>query len=121
FILVLVLVIEASGRIERGCAASPLEDEDDDARRILWLAYRGRPRFIAFPMPLEYEKLVKPELLSQPVYQPGKPIGEVARELGLDPLGIVKLASNENPLGPSPKALAAARRALEEVALYPDG
>lgn len=72
-------------------------------------------------MSLAYKDLVKPELLSQPVYQPGKPIAEVARELGLDPLGIIKLASNENPLGPSPKALAAARRALESAALYPDG
>ncbi len=39
-----------------------------------------------------------------------RPIGEVARELGLDPAGIVKLASNENPLGMSPKAVAAASR-----------
>ena len=39
-------------------------------------------------------------------YRPGRPIGEVARELGLDPAGIVKLASNENPLGMSPKAVA---------------
>lgn len=54
-------------------------------------------------------------------YQPGKPISELARELGLDPAGIIKLASNENPLGPSPRALEAARAALEETALYPDG
>lgn len=52
-------------------------------------------------------------------YQPGKPIGELERELGLS--NIVKLASNENPLGPSPKALEAARDALEEIELYPDG
>ena len=54
-------------------------------------------------------------------YQPGKPISEVARELGLDESGIVKLASNENPRGTSPKALQAAQAALEEVARYPDG
>lgn len=54
-------------------------------------------------------------------YQPGKPIDEVARELGLDPSEIIKLASNENPLGPSPKALEAARKALDEMCLYPDG
>lgn len=54
-------------------------------------------------------------------YQPGKPISELARELGLEPSGIIKLASNENPLGPSPRALDAARAALEETALYPDG
>ncbi len=68
-----------------------------------------------------YSKLVKPELLLQPVYQPGKPIEYVARELGLDSRSIIKLASNENPLGPSPKGLAAGKSALEEVHLYPDG
>lgn len=52
-------------------------------------------------------------------YQPGKPISEVQRELGLR--DIIKLASNENPLGPSPKAIDAVQGALHEVALYPDG
>src|SRR5690242_13166955 len=52
-------------------------------------------------------------------YEPGKPISELERELGIT--GIIKLASNENPLGTSPKALAAMRAALEETALYPDG
>ena len=52
-------------------------------------------------------------------YEPGKPISELERELGLT--GIIKLASNENPLGTSPKALAAMRQHLEETALYPDG
>lgn len=65
--------------------------------------------------------LAKPSVLTQPVYEPGKPIEYVARELGLDPAGIIKLASNENPFGPSPRALAAARRALEQGELYPDG
>jgi len=54
-------------------------------------------------------------------YQPGKPISELAREMGLKEESIVKLASNENPLGVSPKALAAMRAALDEVARYPDG
>jgi len=54
-------------------------------------------------------------------YEPGKPIEDVARELGLKPADIVKLASNENPLGPSSKALAAMRIALERVNFYPDG
>ncbi|MFP5418494.1 MAG: histidinol-phosphate transaminase [Gammaproteobacteria bacterium] len=54
-------------------------------------------------------------------YLPGKPISELARELGLDEADIVKLASNENPLGPSPRALAAAQDALCDMALYPDG
>jgi histidinol-phosphate aminotransferase len=52
-------------------------------------------------------------------YEPGKPISELERELGIT--GIIKLASNENPLGTSPKALAAMRAALDETALYPDG
>jgi len=43
---------------------------------------------------------INPALNHLPVYQPGRPIEEVARELGLDPDGIIKLASNENPLGP---------------------
>ena len=54
-------------------------------------------------------------------YQPGKPISELAREMGLDEASIVKLASNENPLGASPRAMAAMRAALDEVARYPDG
>jgi histidinol-phosphate aminotransferase len=54
-------------------------------------------------------------------YEPGKPIDETARELGLDPSMIVKVASNENPLGPSPKAKIAMREALEEAHIYPDG
>lgn len=54
-------------------------------------------------------------------YQPGKPISDVARELGMAEDDIIKLASNENPLGPSPKALDAIRKALPDLALYPDG
>ena len=70
---------------------------------------------------MKFESLVKPAVLTQPVYEPGKPIEYVARELGLDPATIIKLASNENPFGPSPKAVAAAKRALEHGELYPDG
>lgn len=55
------------------------------------------------------------------VYEPGKPIEETARELGADANKIIKLASNENPLGPSPKALAAMRAAVDCAHLYPDG
>lgn len=54
-------------------------------------------------------------------YQPGKPISELAREFGLDERSIVKLASNENPRGMSPKALAAVQAALPDLARYPDG
>jgi histidinol-phosphate aminotransferase len=65
--------------------------------------------------------LTAPYIRAIAPYQPGKPISELARELGLDEADIVKLASNENPLGPSPLALAAAQAALNEIALYPDG
>jgi len=54
-------------------------------------------------------------------YEPGKPISETARELGLDPGDIVKLASNENPLGPSPFAKEAIRAAIDDAHIYPDG
>ena len=54
-------------------------------------------------------------------YQPGKPISELARELGLPEQSIVKLASNENPRGASPKAVAAMRIAIGETGRYPDG
>jgi histidinol-phosphate aminotransferase len=54
-------------------------------------------------------------------YEPGKPIEDVAREIGLEPREIIKLASNENPLGPSPKALAAMHEMLERAHFYPDG
>jgi len=54
-------------------------------------------------------------------YPPGKPISELAREMGLNPADIVKLASNENPLGPSPLALAAIRDCLPDLSRYPDG
>ena len=64
---------------------------------------------------------ISPFLENLPVYQPGRPIEEVARELGLDPDGIIKLASNENPLGPSRLGLAAMRQMLKQVNLYPDG
>src|SRR6266403_111231 len=62
-----------------------------------------------------------PVLKSLPVYQPGRPIEEVARELGLPADTIIKLASNENPLGPSRLALKAMRDTLPKLNLYPDG
>jgi len=64
---------------------------------------------------------LNPALQNLPVYQPGRPIEEVARELGLPVQSIIKLASNENPLGPSPAALAAMERVLKNLHLYPDG
>lgn len=69
------------------------------------------------PLPLE----LNPALDVLPVYQPGRPIEEVARELGVPFEEIDKLASNENPLGPSPMAMEAVRRATVNMHLYPDG
>jgi histidinol-phosphate aminotransferase len=66
-------------------------------------------------------ELAKPFIHTFPAYVPGKPIEDVARDMGLDPSGIIKLASNENAFGPSPKAVAAATRALQQGQLYPDG
>ena len=70
---------------------------------------------MALPFPLN------PALKDLPVYEPGRPIEEVARELGLQAGDIIKLASNENPLGPAPKALAAMKAAVTQTHLYPDG
>jgi histidinol-phosphate aminotransferase len=67
-----------------------------------------KPAWFAFP----------PHLEGLDRFEPGKPVGEVQRELGL--VGVVKLASNENPLGPSPRAIDAGRVAMTEVHRYPD-
>jgi histidinol-phosphate aminotransferase len=68
----------------------------------------ARPSWFAFP----------PHLVGLDRFEPGKPISEVQRELGLT--NVVKLASNENPLGPSPKAVEAGRAAVAGVNRYPD-
>ncbi len=71
-----------------------------------------------------HETLLVPQHIERlSPYQPGKPIEELERELGpiLPPEGIIKLASNENPLGPSPLGMAAAREALASANRYPDG
>ena len=65
--------------------------------------------------------LANPQLRDITVYEPGKPIEETGRELGIEPAEIIKLASNENPLGPAPKAIEAMRAALSNAHLYPDG
>ena len=64
-------------------------------------------------------RLAAPGVRSLTPYRPGKPISELERELGIS--NVVKLASNENPLGPSPRAVEAAQAALAEMARYPDG
>ena len=65
--------------------------------------------------------LAPPHIHAIAPYQPGKPVSELAREMGLDEAGIVKLASNENPLGVSPLAQRAIRDVLDGLARYPDG
>ena len=77
----------------------------------------GRFRFFNQKSNLKFNPFIK----NLPVYQPGRPIEEVARELGLPLDGIIKLASNENPFGPSPLAQAAMQKAISGVNLYPDG
>jgi len=54
-------------------------------------------------------------------YQPGKPIEELQREFNIPLKDIIKLASNENPIGPSPKAMAAVKKELKNINRYPDG
>jgi len=54
-------------------------------------------------------------------YEPGKPVDDVARELGLDPKSVIKLASNEIPLGPSPAAREVMRSLIDHCHIYPDG
>lgn len=70
---------------------------------------------------MKYANLANAGVMAQPVYEPGKPIDYVAREFGLDASKIAKLASNENPYGPSPKAVEAGRLAMSNAHIYPDG
>lgn len=70
-------------------------------------------------MTMALEKVVKPHIRELEPYRPGKPVEELERELGLS--GSIKLASNESPLGPSPKAVAALQKAIANIHRYPDG
>ena len=72
-------------------------------------------------MSCDYQALAVSGVQKLRPYQPGKPIDELARELGLAVEDIVKLASNENPIGPSQKALEAITRELKDLTRYPDG
>jgi histidinol-phosphate aminotransferase len=69
---------------------------------------------------MNFADLTRREIAALPVYQPGKPIELLAREHGIDAASIIKLASNENPLGPSPKVVEAVRQAAGSMAFYPD-
>ena len=69
----------------------------------------------------EIAKLAPSYIRSIAPYVGGKPISDLAREMGLDPTQIVKLASNENPLGVSPNAHMAMMDAVDDIARYPDG
>ena len=70
-------------------------------------------------MTIDYLALAQPGVQGLKPYEPGKPIETLERELGIR--DSIKLASNENPLGPSPRALEALRAGLDKIALYPDG
>lgn len=72
-------------------------------------------------MSCDFLALAQPGVQKLSPYVPGKPVDELARELDLDPATIVKLASNENPLGPSPRVIEAIRAQLGELTRYPDG
>jgi len=65
-----------------------------------------------------FTEIARPEIRNLPLYVPGKPIDEVKREFGLTE--IIKLASNENPYGPSPRAMIAMREAVDDIQRYPD-
>lgn len=71
--------------------------------------------------PMNVWTYANPQLKDLVSYKPGKPIEELARERGLKPTDIIKMASNENPLGPSPKAVEAMTQALQQAHIYPDG
>lgn len=72
-------------------------------------------------MSCDFLTLAQPGVQKLSPYVPGKPVEELAREFGLRAEDIVKLASNENPLGPSAAALKAIDAAIPELTRYPDG
>lgn len=73
-----------------------------------------------FLVMIPVKQLANRDVLELIPYEPGKPVEDVARELGLSPNDIIKLASNENPLGPSPAAVAVMQSSLERSNFYPD-
>ena len=95
-----------------------MDGQTANANPLLALAGR-RYRFKCDPAPVTPTELAKPNVLTYPSYVPGRPIDDVARDMGLDPAGIIKLASNENAFGPSPLALAAMRDIAAAVGMLP--
>ena len=91
-----------------------------EGNRLLLFTWHHLASDVHFPMSTITEH-AHPWLENLVAYDPGKPIDETARELGLDPSEIIKIASNENPLGPSPKAVEAMEEAAAGVHIYPDG
>src|SRR6185295_15995200 len=102
------------GRAVRARARRSVSQAAGIVSRGAGLKNRPKNMTATTPVALDYVSKLAP-------YIPGKPIEDVARELHLDPATIVKLASNENPRGPSPKVLAAIAAAAVEVTRYPDG
>ncbi len=70
-------------------------------------------------MTFDAERIARPELAALPVYNPGKSPEDIEREYGIS--GCIKMASNENPLGPSPMAMDAVSKAMRDIYRYPDG
>ena len=68
---------------------------------------------------MDISKIINPGILNLNPYKPGKPIEDLERELGIK--NAIKLASNENPMGPSPKVLKAVNKVLSGLHRYPDG
>ena len=104
----------------RGASETPGRFPVDDAEGKSFVGTPENTRILFRMTPALWQQanLQLRDLVS---YEPGKPVEDLARELGIAPGDIIKLASNENPLGPSPKALEAMHAALERAHFYPDG
>ena len=94
-----------------------MAQRDERARLAAWAA--ARVRHVPARLAEIAETFFKPAVRDLVPYEPGKPVEEVQRELGLE--RVVKLASNEGPFGPFPAALEAIRRSAAELNRYPDG
>src|SRR5438270_582467 len=115
-----VLLITPGDREDIVLAACTSLDAQNE-KRMAGIVLTGRERAYVNHSIFKIVSLsINPTLKDLPTYQPGRPIEEVARELNLPASDIIKLASNENPLGPSPVALAAMQHVLANINLYPD-